>query len=377
MPRRGENIYKRKDGRWEGRYKKINNTVEKVKYGYVYGKTYGEVKQKLLERKSQEQTIVGSSYPAVATFDSMAKEWLSIIKPSLKISTWNKYNNLLQLYILPNIGAMSINQITQKIILECCNKLLISGGKCMSGLSEKTVSDTLSVIRSILRYSAQRGATVNLDFQAVRIRQHPKEISVLSLTEQEKLTQYLLRNNNEYNIGMLVCLFTGLRVGEICALQWADISLTNHTIHIQHTMQRVQNPANKQKRTSIIISTPKSSCSIRTIPIPQLLFDIIKEKYTDGSGYFLTNSEQRIIEPRTMQNRFKAVLKQCNIRSLNYHVLRHTFATRCIEIGFDVKSLSEILGHASVTITMNRYVHPSMNLKQQNMQMLSDLFAVK
>lgn len=377
MSRRGENIYKRKDGRWEGRYKKTNITQGKTKYGYVYGKTYGEVKQKLLDRRTQERTVVESRSSAASTFESMAKEWLSMVKPSLKISTWNKYNNLLRLYILPNIGALDIHEITHNIILEYSNKLLMSGGSCMSGLSEKTVSDTISVIRSVLRYSAQKGCTVNFDSQSVRIKQHPKELCILSLTEQENLTRYLLRNKSEYNIGILVCLFTGLRIGEICALRWADISLTNHTIHVQQTMQRVQNPTNEHRKTRIILTTPKSSCSIRTIPIPQILLDVIKEKYTDGSGYFLTNSEQRFIEPRTMQNQFKSVLKQCNIRTVNYHVLRHTFATRCIEIGFDVKSLSEILGHASVTITMNRYVHPSMKLKQQNMQLLSNLFAVK
>lgn len=371
MSRRGENIYKRKDGRWEGRYKKPEREQGTAQYGYVYGKTYGEVKKKLLDQRSQELIAVESNVSIVSTFEVMAKEWLTVGKPRMKISTLNKYNNLLRLYILPNIGSMSIHEITQSNILECSNKLLISG------LSEKTVSDTISVIRSVLRYSAQRGFSVNFDFQSVRIRQHPKELCVLSFAEQESLTRYLLRNNSEYNIGILVCLFTGLRVGEICALRWTDISLQNHTIHVQQTMQRVQNPSNEARKTKIIITAPKSSCSIRTIPIPQILLDVIKEKYTDGSGYFLTNNEQRFIEPRTMQNHFKAVLKQCNIRTVNYHVLRHTFATRCIEIGFDVKSLSEILGHASVTITMNRYVHPSMNLKQQNMQMLSNLFAVK
>lgn len=371
MSRRGENIYKRKDGRWEGRYKKTGSIQGIAKYGYVYGKTYGEVKQKLLDRRSQKLTAVESNNSIVSTFESMAKEWLAAGKPSLKISTVNKYNNLLRLYILPNIGSLNIHGITQNDILEYSNKLL------MSGLSEKTVSDTISVVRSVLRYAAQQGLSVNFDFQSVRIRQHPKELCVLSFTEQEQLTQYLLGNRSEYNIGILVCLFTGLRVGEICALRWTDISLQDHTIHVQNTMQRVQNHTGEAARTKIIITTPKSACSRRTIPIPPILIDVIKEKYTDGSGYFLTNSEQRFVEPRTMQNRFKMVLKQCNIRSVNYHVLRHTFATRCIEIGFDVKSLSEILGHASVSITMNRYVHPSMALKQQNMQMLSNLFAVK
>ncbi len=284
----------------------------------------------------QELTATETKDSTAASFETMAKEWLAAGKPSVKISTWNKYSNLLRLYIFPNIGAMNILEITQNTLLEYSNKLLISG------LSEKTVSDTIYVIRSVFRFSAQRGLSVNFDFQSVRIRQHPKELCVLSFTEQEKLTQYLLGNQNEYNIGILVCLFTGLRIGEICALRWADISLQDHTIHVQQTMQRVQNHSDESVRTKIIISTPQSACSNRTIPIPTILIDVIKGKYTDGAGFFLTNSEQRFVEPRTMQNRFKMVLKHCNMRSVNYHVLRHTFATRCIEIGFDVKSLSEI-----------------------------------
>ena len=130
-----------------------------------------------------------------------------------------------------------------------------------------------------------------------------------------------------------------------------------------------------EPRTKIIVTTPKSKCSIRTIPIPDELLQIIESVRGAASGYFLTGSEKRWVEPRTMQNHFKKLLKCCAIEDANYHALRHTFATRCVELGFDVKSLSEILGHASVNITMNRYVHPSMQLKQANMQRLSEMIS--
>jgi len=160
------------------------------------------------------------------------------------------------------------------------------------------------------------------------------------------------------------------------ALQWEDISFSENIIHVHQTMQRIQCNEDNTK-TKIIITTPKSPCSIRCIPIPSELVSIIQMHKQCSHGFVLTNSVQQYIEPRTMQNRFKYALEQASIDTANYHALRHTFATRCIELGFDVKSLSEILGHATVNITMNRYVHPSMELKKENMQRLSSLFPVK
>lgn len=199
---------------------------------------------------------------------------------------------------------------------------------------------------------------------------------IFSTAEQEKLYQYLCLNLNNYNVGILLCLFTGIRIGEVCALRWEDISIQEKTIYIHQTMQRIQS-RNEDKKTKVIISTPKSQCSIRIIPLPDNLVEIISKCTVKKTGYFLTGSDNKFVEPRTMQNHFKKVLQENSITDTNFHSLRHTFATRCIELGFDVKSLSEILGHASVNITMNRYVHPSMTLKRENMQRLSTLIAVK
>ena len=223
------------------------------------------------------------------------------------------------------------------------------------------------------------GKPINFDAQSIRIKQSAAEMRVLSRSEQDRLCQYLSSDLNSANMGILVCLFTGIRIGEVCALKWEDISLSDQTIHVHQTMQRVQNKqeAEAAARTRVIITAPKSACSIRTIPIPDMLAEYIIQHQTSATGYFLTNSCLQYMEPRVLQMRFKQVLKKCSVKSANYHSLRHTFATRCIELGFDVKSLSEILGHASVNITMNRYVHPSMDLKRENMRRLSELIAVK
>lgn len=147
-------------------------------------------------------------------------------------------------------------------------------------------------------------------------------------------------------------------------------------IYVHKTLQRIQDKTHTGKKTRIVITTPKSTCSIRTIPIPDELLKTLNEIKTVSTGYVLTNSNDKFVEPRTMQNRFKTALEKAVIKPANFHALRHTFATRCIELGFDVKSLSEILGHATVNITMNRYVHPTLELKKENMQRLSSLFAV-
>lgn len=380
MPRKGENIYKRKDGRWEGRYIKSHTPEGKAVYGYVYSRTYREAKEKLAAAavlyKSRDETSCAT--PSGETlFRAAADHWLSSVLPHVKESTANKYRNLLTAYILPQLGEVPLREITSRRLETHCTLLLTSGGRKKTGLSPKTVSDVLTVIRSILQCAIRNREMAPLDTKIQLSKPEPKEMRVLSRGEQFRLCAYLCGNWNGFNLGILVCLFTGLRIGEICALRWEDISLTEHTIHVHQTLQRVQNQTASEKRTKIAVTSPKSTCSIRTVPFSNELAGLIAAYKTVSAGYFLTNSSHKYIEPRTMENHFKAVLKESGVEPANYHALRHTFATRCVELGVDVKSLSEILGHASVTITMNRYVHPSMELKKENMQRLSALFAVR
>lgn len=376
MPRKGENIYKRKDGRWEGRYIKSRSPAGKTIYGYVYARTYRDVKAKLYEVASCAPPMVTAPKMSSDLFVSVAMEWFDNVKLKIKESTGNRYWNLLNSYILPTYGEQPLECITYDFIERHCNTLLLSGGKKGTGLSPKTVTDILSVVRNIIKFAIKKGKNVPCDGKAIQVKQSSKGMRVLSRTEQGMLCQHLYSDLNAFNIGILICLFTGLRVGEICALRWEDISISDQTIRVQRTLQRVQDKSGVGKKTKIVVTVPKSICSIRTIPIPDALLSILTTHKTSSTGYFLTNSESKFIEPRTMQNRFKRALKKSGIEPANFHALRHTFATRCIELGFDVKSLSEILGHATVNITMNRYVHPTLELKKENMQRLSSLLAV-
>lgn len=378
MSKKGENIYKRKDGRWEGRYIKSRSKSGKIIYGYVYAKTYREAKAKLGEiTPTQNAQLVASTAISSNVFSEIASDWLKSIRSKTKESTFNKYENMLTNYILPLYGEQMLNKITYDFIESCCSIQLVSGGKKGSGLSPKTVADALSIVRSILKFAIRKGIYVSCDGSSIQIKHPSKEMRVLSKIEQAQLCEYLLSEPEPCNIGILICLFTGLRVGEICALRWENVSFSEQTIHVHQTLQRIQNKSGDGSKTKIIVTTPKSTCSIRTIPIPDELLIVLTAYKKTSVGYLLTNDAHSFVEPRTMQNKFKKALKTCGIESANFHSTRHTFATRCIELGFDVKSLSEILGHATVNITMNRYVHPTMELKKENMKKLSSLLAVK
>lgn len=375
MPKKGENIYKRKDGRWEGRYIKSRTESGKIIYGYVYARSYRETKEKQKAKIASYTSQIANKNEHV--FSNIASEWFESIKLHTKTSTQNKYHNMLTNYILPEYGNQPFSTITYEFIEAHCKFLLESGGKKGNGLSPKTVSDVLAIIRNISKFAIRKGIYVANDANAVQIRQDIKPMRVLNKAEQSQLCEYILKKPEACSIGILVCMFTGLRIGEICALRWEDISFSDQSIYIHHTLQRIQMHRGHGAKTEVVVTTPKSSCSIRKIPLPDEILEILVLNKKASSGYVLTNDEYKFIEPRTMQNKFKKILKAVGIENANFHALRHTFATRCVELGFDVKSLSEILGHATVNITMNRYVHPTYEMKKKNMQKISGLLAVK
>ena len=303
------------------------------------------------------------------SFRETSEDWLRVLRPQLKESTVNKYVNLLKSYVYPALGELPVAAVDRDRLESLCLELLRSGGSKGQGLTAKTVSDTLTVVRSVLRFAGAADPEPAVRLRLPRRRPGPR---VLSREEQERLCATLLSHTDRSRAGVLLCLFTGLRIGELCALRWEDISLAEGTLTVRRTVQRLQNQSGSGRRTYLAVTEPKSQCSVRTIPLPDFLREILAEQRVAGTGYFLTDSE-RCMEPRSMQNRFKRLLRESGLEDINYHALRHTFATRCVELRFDVKSLSEILGHSSVSITMNRYVHPSMELKRENMRRLNAL----
>lgn len=372
MPRQGKNIYLRKDGRWEGRYQKdkING---KTKYGYVFGKTYEEAEQKLdaVKAELKEPTVLSS-----CSFESVSLEWLTTQKPQLKTSSYAKYANLLNSYLISSFGAIPIQSITRNEAMKYSRELLASGGIFRQGLAPKTVNSIVSVLKNVLEYASRELGISSASIGDISVRQPQKPMRILSRLEQTTLSDKLRNEPSPCNLGILMCLYTGMRIGEICALTWGDINIEEQFLFVHRSMQRVQT-GEKDKKTKIVIQTPKSDCSIRKIPIPDEMLQLLIQSRKQDDAFLLTGMIHSYMEPRSMENRFKKVTGICGISNINFHALQHTFATRCVELGFDIKSLSEILGHASVNITLNRYVHPSMELKQENMNRLSALLTTK
>lgn len=377
MARKGENIYKRKDGRWEGRYHKSRNSNGRIRYGYVYAKTYSEVKNKLV-RAQQEASIINTvaNDVIIHPFAATAREWLLYKTPFLKEASVSKYTNIINLHLIPYFREQTIHSITFQKIEAFYNTLLVKSTSKGTCLAPKTIVDIISVMKSILVYANTKGYLNYIPFIRLEYKRSTKTLSIISVRNQQILFSYLHQNLTYRNLGLLICMYTGIRLGEICALTWDDVSLTEGCIYINKTMQRIQKE-HDGKKTMILIAEPKTASSIRTIPLPRQLSQIIKASKLSRSGYLLTGSSERYIEPRTYQHHFKKILKACEIPCTNFHTLRHTFATRCVELGFDIKTLSEILGHSSINITLNRYVHPSFDLKKQNMNKINKLLAVK
>ena len=370
MPRQGENIYKRKDGRWEARILRGHNENGKALYAYFYGRTYKEAKDKIFASLNFGLTNIKEEMVASSLFENVLDSWLEKTKVRIKESSYAKYYNLINKHIKPSLGEYSLSEIRNTVINAFIRDKLKNGK-----LSEKTVKDIIAVIKSVLQFAKDEGwlsdAVINIDIPRERV----KEMRVLTKDEQASLEKYLCIDINESKLGVLVCMYTGLRIGEICSLKWSDISLNENTLTVSRTMQRMQTFDNGSlSKTKVLVTNPKSACSSRTIPLPDCLIDKLRQFCPSVSNaYLLTSDTERYIEPRTYQNRFKSYVQASGIRNANFHSMRHTFATRCVEVGFEIKSLSQILGHANVNITLNRYVHPSFDLKRSNMNKLNFL----
>lgn len=224
MPRKGSNIYKRKDGRWEGRYIKDRQPSGKAVFGYVYAYSYKEAKAKLNLAISGQSCSSKCRTPG-STISELSALWLENQKVRVKESTYNKYRNILNKYILPDIGSVCLQELSLIRVSELCDTLLTRGGQHGNGLSEKTIADTISVIRSVIQYSANIGYCCSFDVHALRIHQKPQELRILSHHDQKMLYTYLCENPCIHNIGILIYLLTGLRIGKVCALCWEDAEI--------------------------------------------------------------------------------------------------------------------------------------------------------
>lgn len=364
MKRTGDSVYLRKDGLWEARYVKEIDALGKKKYGSVYGHSKREAREKrqdALDRILLYQKAVPTRRITVV---QLAQEWLFINQSRVKVSTYQRYQGFLKNHIEPILGNLSVVYLTTATIHE------FSLNRLKTGLSSQTVNSILIFLHACLKYGHRQYQLPLPDF--VYLTCEKKEMRVLSKDEQQRLVGYLLEDTDIYKFGVLIALYTGVRIGELCALQWEDVS--SDCIKIKQTIQRLN--SNNGAGTELYIGAPKTDTSVRIIPIPSFLKELIEEFRIKGldQQYFLGSKVKRVVEPRVMQYKFKKYLSEANIEKANFHALRHSFATRAVEVGFEIKSLSELLGHANVQITLQKYVHSSFALKQDNMELLKAMW---
>ncbi len=371
MPKKGLNITKRKDGRWEARIIYAYDEHHKAKYRYLYGKTYAEAKAK--KDLAQSEILLHKAYVPDnhLKLKDVIGQFLIHKKNVVKGSTLVHYRNLISTHI-SELNEYRLSDLNSILIDNYSNRLLECGKRNGKGLSIKTVRDVLSLLRSIFKYAvAQKYMTPDiLNFSMPRLP--VKSISILNISEQMKLENFATKDSDSYKFGIYLTLYTGLRIGELCALKWSDIDLKQSELHVRHTIQRIS--GSKKGKTEIVISEPKTHTSIRTIPLPPFIVEFltVQKLKSNHDGYVLTG-RNKYIEPSNYYMRYTRWLKKLNMCHYSFHTLRHTFATRCVENGFDAKTLSEILGHTDVKITLNRYVHPSKEIKKHYMNTLKPL----
>lgn len=365
MARHGENIRKRTDGRWESRL------LENGKYKCFYGHSYMEVKRKRSEYVKQHsetrEEVITEPHRVIPYMTQIFSEWLTKRIGLVKKSSYVNYYNLINARLLPEFGNAAITDMTPERINRYITELMENES---APLSVKYIHDIVCVLRSVVIYMTENYEITIKVSDIISVPLVKQDIDILSEEEQRRLVTTLLNVNANTAVGIVLCLYTGMRIGELCALKWSDIHLSDGYISITKTVYRLKNTSGTGSKTVLVIDKPKTAASVRKIPINTYIEDILR-KSSCGSPehYFLTGTE-KFIEPRTYQNIFKRYLKLSGVRNVNFHMLRHTFATNCICAGCDIKSLSEILGHSSVKITLDKYVHPSMNTKKAQLDKL-------
>lgn len=293
------------------------------------------------------------------TVREIAAAWKEYKRPYVKQSTMAAYVLILENHVLPYFGdGDSLHeQAVQAFVLQ----------ELESGLSVKTIKDILIVLKMIMKFGV-KNEWMNYyewDIKYPTISTN-KELEVLSVANHRKILNYIQSHFTFTGLGIYISLSTGLRIGEICALKWSDINVTDGTITVSRTIERIYIIEGEEKHTELVINTPKTKNSCREIPMNKELLAMIKplKKVVNDDFYVLTNDE-RPTEPRTYRNYYKGLMAKLDIPKLKYHGLRHSFATRCIEAGCDYKTVSVLLGHSNISTTLNLYVHPNMEQKKR------------
>lgn len=309
------------------------------------------------------------------TFAILVHLWLKEKQTLVTPSTYAGFLLIVENHLIPYFGLQKICDITESKIQEFIFYLFYNGRlDNAGGLTVKTIRDIILVLRLTLNFAYRSKVIEALNWDLI---EYPKDLKIkkvvaLSKEEEQKLIQAIYLNLTRKSVGILLTLFTGLRIGELCGLQMSDISLTDKTISVNKTIQRIYDKS--KKKSYIHIGSPKTKSSERTIPVPSLLMNIIQKFYTANPNHFFLTGRIKPTEPRVYRQFFSRFVKKHKLIPVKFHELRHTFAIRAIEISdFDIKSLSEILGHKNVSFTLNVYGRANLQQKIKCMNLLNDL----
>jgi integrase len=372
VPKRGENIRKRKDGRWEGRVRNGRSVDGKPKYRSVYGRCYLEAKRKLCAARGMPESESHLRQGSERCFRESICQWLESRRMKLRPQTIDKYSRLIRNHLDSSIGCLKASQVDANAVNAFLAGKLVSGrldGR--GGLSVSYVGIMKHVVSSAMRLGVSNGICRTLSGNICALPKRKPVQRVITLDEQYLLESFLLANMDASKLGVLISLNAGLRIGEICGLRWSDIDFDQCSLTVQRTVFRSVAPSGASSKTILVVGEPKTMASSRVVPLPSFLMPILScRKSDDVSCAVASDNGKACFDPRTMQYRFKRYLKDCGIPDRNFHALRHAYATRCIEAGVDVKSLSEMLGHSSVSITLNTYVHTSLEQKRRQVGLL-------
>ena len=305
-------------------------------------------------------------------------EWLIEKKEYIKESTYANYSNNIFNHIIPKLGDYSLNEIDHKILQKFLLDLFKNGkNDGNGGLAEKTIKDISIILKGSLKKAINEGKMKHIELTFYYPKSNiEKNIYILTKKEQNKITDYVINNLSSKNIGLLISLYSGIRIGELCALKWEDIDFKKSLVYINKTMQRIYIKDKNDNTSKIIITSPKTKNANREIPINKNFLELLKKVKSSKNNYVLTGTE-KYLEPRSYRKHFEKVLKELKIKHFNFHSLRHTFATNCISLGVDYKTVSEILGHSNVNITLNLYIHPRLSQKKKCIDLVCKVFQEK
>lgn len=362
MARRGENIYKRKDGRWEGRYIQGRKANGKVRYGYVYAYSYKEIKEKLMERKLLLKRNDPEQVDFEGTVSTWIDYWLDMINDTVKVSTYNSYKNKLERYVKPYIGHSLLKELSSEQI----NQMIKSLSEQLATSSIRTVCQ---IVKSCLREAEKRRLTNNYIFEDVQLpKVNKRRIRTLSLKERQLIIK--LAEEDAYGFPIILSLETGMRIGEIAGLKWKDIDFVSKTLTVSRTLQRLQTFSDKGKKTALLEGSPKTQMSRRVLPLSTKMINYLKRLKQDSVGDYVVNIQGKPMEPRTITNHFKRIVAGTTLTSTSFHSLRHSFATRCLECGISVAAISSLLGHTSVKLTLDIYTNTTLSEERRAVEIL-------